>query len=154
MIDLLGRLISWDRWANLAVFGPLQVSGGEPVKALAAFQHVLETELLWLRWMDGDPAAWIEPWKPPTLDRCRDFLNEVDGRIARLADALESRLDETFEFETSWAGRQRAEVRDALPHVLMHSSQYRGEAAGFLNAAGLTVPDIDYMRWLTAAPER
>lgn len=153
MIDLLERLIAWDRWANLAVFGPLQASGGEPPKALAAFQHVLETDLVWLRWMDGDPDAWFDPWQTPSLDRCREWLNEADGRLARLSDELDSRIDASFDYRTPWAGRQSAGIRDALTHLLMHSSQYRGEAAGFLNAAGNTVPDIDFMRWLTA-PDR
>ena len=149
MLDVLDRLIAWNRWANLTVFGPLQACGGEPGKALAAFQHVLETELVWLRWMDGDPDAWFDPWQPASLDRCRDWLTETDERMGRLANTLEARFDATFEFVTPWAGRQTARVSDALPHVLMHSSQYRGEAAGSLNAAGHTIPDIDYMRWLT-----
>ena len=154
MIDLIERLISWDRWANLAVFAPLQSSGGKPDKALAAFQHVLETELLWLRWIDGNPDAWVERWQTPNLDQCRAWISETDGMLAAIADDLDRRLDQTFEYVTPWGGRQTAGVIDALPHLLMHSSQYRGEAAGFLNAAGFTVPDIDYMRWLTAAPER
>ncbi len=153
MIDRFERLISWDRWANFAVLGPLQVSGGEPTKALAAFQHVLETELVWLRWMDGDPDAWCDPWQAPSLERCREWINETDDRLARLGDSLESRIEASFGYRTPWAGLQTAEVGDALLHVLMHSSQYRGEAAGFLNASGNTVPDIDFMRWLTA-PDR
>ena len=35
-------------------------------------------------------------------------------------------------------------------HMLMHSSQYRGEAAGVLNAAGRRVPDLDFAFWLRA----
>jgi uncharacterized damage-inducible protein DinB len=151
MTLLTGRLISWNRWANLQVLAPLQVSDGQPTNALAAFQHVLETELAWLRWIDGEPDAWIEPWQPPTLDRCRDFLNESDGRMGALLDQLDTRLESTFTFSTPWTGEQTARVDEALLHLLMHSSQYRGEASGFLNAAGHTVPDIDFMRWLLEA---
>ena len=38
-------------------------------------------------------------------------------------------------------------IGDVLVHMLMHSSQYRGEAAGFLNAAGHRVPDLDLIYW-------
>jgi hypothetical protein len=95
-----------DRWANLAVLGPLQAAGGSR-KALAAFQHVLETELVWLRWMDGDPDAWFDPWQAPSMDRCREWLTEADGRLAALADTLDARIDETFEFQTRGPGARR-----------------------------------------------
>ncbi len=153
MNDRIERLISWNRWANLTVLGPLQVSCGEPAKDLSAFQHVLETELVWLRWMDGDRDAWFDPWQEPSLNSCREWISETDDRLARLGDGLDSRTETIFEYQTPWAGLQTAAVGDALLHLLMHSSQYRGEAAGFLNAAGTTVSDIDFMRWLTA-PDR
>jgi hypothetical protein len=54
------RLARWDRWANHLVFEALRASSGEPEKALAAFQHVLETEVNWLRRIE----AAVEP-NPP-----------------------------------------------------------------------------------------
>jgi hypothetical protein len=109
---------------------------------------------MWLRWMSGDAEAWVEPWQPATLDRCRDYINQTDALMATLGETLEVKFDATFEYLTPWAGRQHARMSEAVLHVLMHSSQYRGEASGFLNAEGHTVPDIDFMRYLTVPQDQ
>ncbi len=39
-------------------------------------------------------------------------------------------------------------MEEVLEHMLIHSAQYRGEAAGLSNAAGTRMPDLDYIIWL------
>jgi uncharacterized damage-inducible protein DinB len=142
------RLARWDQWANRLVFEVLRASDGEPANALAAFQHVLETEVNWLRRLEGvadaNPPLWIEP----SLAQCEAYAAEVDERLDRVAADLDStRLESAFSYANSHHHEFTNTIADALLHMFMHSMQYRGEAAAFLNAAGHRVPDFDLIFW-------
>lgn len=142
------RLARWDRWANRLVFEVLRASEGQPENALAAFQHALETEVNWLRRIEGpgepNPPLWVEP----ALEQCEAYISEAEERLARVAVAFDpARLERTFSYTRSQGDAFTDTVADALMHMFMHSMQYRGEAAAFLNAAGHSVPDFDLIFW-------
>lgn len=59
-------------------------------------------------------------------------------------------FERTFTYRNS-TGREFVDtVGQVLEHMLVHSAQYRGEAAGLSNAAGNQMPDMDYIIWLRA----
>ncbi len=142
------RLARWDRWANRLVFAVLRSSGGEPANALAAFQHVLETEVNWLRRIeaaeDPNPPLWAEP----SLAQCEAYATEAEARLVRVAGGLNAaRLGSHISYANSRGEQFSDTTADALLHMFMHSMQYRGEAAAFLSAAGHRVPDFDLIFW-------
>lgn len=141
------ELRRWNRWANSTVFATLEKSNGEPGPALAAFQHVLETEVTWLRRIAGHPTPNVRQWDSPSMDLCRLYLAE-STELAAAVDELQ--LVEMFSYQNSRGVGFTDRAGDALTHMLLHSSQYRGEASGFLNAAGHTVPDLDLVFWRRA----
>ena len=153
MSEEIGRLSRWNTWANRQVLEVLRESNGQPVEALAAIQHVFATEITWLRRMDGAADPWGEPWGEPSVARCDEWAAEVRERLARLAARSDEELAATFSYANS-RGELFTDVlqRSAL-HLLMHSSQYRGEAAGFVNHSGGRVRDLDYMGWLRRGEE-
>lgn len=137
----------WNGWANSTVFATLETSDGQPEKALAAFQHVLETEVTWLRRIAGHPAPNVRQWDNPSMDLCRVYLAETTELAAAIDEAS---LDAEFSYQNSRGDTFTDRAGEALTHMLLHSSQYRGEAAGFLNAAGHRVPDLDLVFWRRA----
>lgn len=142
------RLARWDRWANRLVLDVLRTSAGEPSDALAAMQHTLETEVTWLRRIEaaGDPNPPL--WTEPSLAQCEAYAREAEERLARVAADLDTaRLGGTLSYANSRGDEFTNVVADALLHMFMHSMQYRGEAAAFLNAAGRRVPDFDLIFW-------
>jgi uncharacterized damage-inducible protein DinB len=142
----LGR---WNRWADRLVFAGLRTSGGEPLQALAAFQHTLETEVNWLRRIEAAPEPDLPYWTAATLDQCDAYATEAETRFVRVAGSLDSaRLASTFSYANSQGATFTGLIADALLHMFMHSMQYRGEAAAFLNAAGHRLPDMDFMVWM------
>ena len=143
------RLCKWDAWANRQVLETLRACGGEPRNALAAFQHVLATELTWLDRMDGDATAFLPQWAEPSLERCQEWFGRSSARLQALATKLADGYGESaFPYKNSTGTPFVGQVDEILTHVFMHSSQYRGEAAGFLNAAAHRVPDLDLVFWM------
>lgn len=148
MAHPLERVCRWNRWANRQVWETLQSSGGEPPKALAAYQHVLETELVWLRRFNDDPRPMVPLWGDVSLAQVEEWTAEAAALIA----VREAKLDHgggarEFRYRNSKGLEFVDRIEDTLMHMLLHSSQYRGEAAGFLNAAGYRVPDLDLAFW-------
>jgi uncharacterized damage-inducible protein DinB len=142
------RLARWNRWANRRVFDVLRSSAGEPVKALAAFQHALVTEANWLRRIEAAPDPNPPLWSEPSLRTCEAYAGEVEERLLRVTAHLsDARLESNFSYTNSRGSAFTDTVADALLHMFMHSMQYRGEAAGFLNTAGHHVPDFDLIFW-------
>ena len=148
MAHPLERICRWNRWANRQVWETLRGSGGEPAKALAAYQHVLETELVWLRRFNDDQRPMVPLWGDVSLGQVEEWTAETAALIAERATKLSGRESEQeFRYRNSKGLEFVDRIDDSLMHMLLHSSQYRGEAAGLLNAAGHRVPDLDLMFW-------
>lgn len=145
----LQEMLRWNRWANRELAAVLVGAGGEPAHAVAAFQHIFETEVTWLRRIDGDDRPMMQLWGMASLDTVQALMTEAAERTGTLITALDN-LAEPDRVITYLNSRQmefRDPVGDTLFHMLVHSSQYRGETAGLLNASGYKVPDIDLIFW-------
>lgn len=148
---LFGRLARWNTWANSTVFEVLRAANGEPAKALAAFQHVLEGEMTWLGRIVDAPNPNVPLWGEAALAQVESWLPIVDSRSAIVAAEVEENgTDRAVEYTNSRGDAFTSSVEEMLTHMFLHSTQYRGEAAAFLNAAGHQVVDLDYIFWLRA----
>jgi len=148
MQDQYRRLARWNQWANRLVFTVLTEAEGEPPEALAAFQHVLDTEITWLRRIEAIPSLDVSHWGEASLAQCESWSAEAEEWLLRLASGLDdTRLADTFSYRNSRGDEFTDTVADALLHMFLHSMQYRGEAAGFLNHTGHRIPDMDFMFW-------
>jgi uncharacterized damage-inducible protein DinB len=150
------RLVRWNSWANRQVLDVLRTSGGEPAPALAAFQHVFEAEVTWLRRFEGSPLPMVKLWGDTSLATSEALFAEAQERWGRLSEPLAGpqALERVFSYRNSAGTEFTDRLEEPLVHTLLHSSQYRGESSGFLNAAGHRVPDLDLIFWSRiGAPE-
>lgn len=146
--ELVRRLARWNVWANGLVGGALEGSGGLPEPALAAYQHIFETELTWLRRIEGHASPNVALWGPPDFAQTREWSVEARALMTRVATTADDAfLARTFSYANSRGQQFTDGVEVPLFQVFMHSQQYRGEAAGMLNAAGQRVPDFDLIFW-------
>ncbi len=148
MREFLRRSFQYNAWANATLLAALEAGRDVPVKAIAAYQHILETEQTWFARMMGEASPNVPLWDGPDLARCRewtaDLIARVDYFFAHLDDAG---LVHTFTYQNSKGTQFSDRVDLVLNHVLVHSAQYRGEAAGFAIAGGVAVPDLDLIFW-------
>lgn len=149
MLDALLHAFRHDTWANRAVLNALSGAKDPPTPAVAAFQHILETEHVWFGRLLQDGAPMIQLWDTPSLTRCITWAVEVEQKKhLYLAHLTEEALAEPFSYRNSAGQEFTGMPADILLHTLLHSSQYRGEATGFAVAAGISVPDVDFIYWM------
>jgi hypothetical protein len=67
------------------------------------------------------------------------------GRVA--ANEFANEFGRSFQYRNYSGQPFEDAVSEVLEHTLLHSAQYRGEAAGLSNAAGIQMPDLDYIFW-------
>ncbi|MCZ2110709.1 MAG: hypothetical protein LC118_14275 [Dehalococcoidia bacterium] len=149
LADEMQRLARWNGWANRVVGDVLAGTRGQPETALKAFQHVLEAEVTWLRRFEGIGKPGIPLWGPASLETVGALGEEATSLLSSLSASLDDgRLQGTFTYANS-AGKQFTDrLQEPLLHMFLHSQQYRGEAAAFLNATENRVPDFDFIFWL------
>lgn len=148
MSESLGRRYRYNAWANETLAGAL-AHGEPPEKAVHAYGHVQEAEIIWTRRILGREGANVPLWGKPSLEQAAVWHVEASRAFALiLAGILEESLPTTFSYSNSRGTYFTNNVEEILEHVLLHSAQYRGESAGFAVAGGLEVPDLDFIAWL------
>ena len=105
LADEVRRLARWDVWANSVVGGVLEAAGGEPAPALAAYQHIYETEITWLRRIAGHPSPNVPLWGPVDFAQTRAWRDEAVERMSAVAaTADDASLSQTFSYTNSSGG--------------------------------------------------
>jgi uncharacterized damage-inducible protein DinB len=149
LVDQVQRMARWNAWANRLIGDALRGADGEPPAALAAYQHIFEAELTWLRRIAREPHPNVALWGPATLEQAESWRGEATARMVALSGLLADQfLESTFEYANSTDRVFKDRIEDVLLHLFLHSQQYRGEAAAFLNAAGHRVADFDLIFWM------
>ena len=144
--DLNDRL-RYNDWANATLYGALKKQTA-PESALRAFQHLLETELTWSCRILGMDNPDLKLWATvPAETREAWFVTARDQMRRVAANEYASEFGRSFQYRNYSGQPFEDAVEEVLEHTLIHSAQYRGEAAGLSNAAGVQMPDLDYIFW-------
>lgn len=147
--NLTDRL-SYNNWANALLFRELSAKNA-PEAAKRAMQHVLEAELTWSSRILGLGNPALKLWAPVGDEQREAWLLTARRQLEEVS-AAESphNFERTFRYQTYSGEEHEDSVAEVLEHTLIHSAQYRGEAAGLSNAAGVQAPDLDYIFWRRA----
>jgi uncharacterized damage-inducible protein DinB len=150
MSESLQRRYRYNAWANETLAGAL-AHGEPPEKAVHAYGHVQEAEITWARRILGRENPNVPLWGNPSLEQAAEWHVEASQAFAMiLAGIADESIGTTFSYSNSKGTFFTNNVEEVLEHVLLHSAQYRGESAAFAIAAGLEVPDLDFIAWLRA----
>ena len=141
------KRIAYNAWANAILYRDLKAQGS-PESALRAFQHVLETELIWSSRILGMGNPSIKLWEPVPPAMRDEWVVTARRQLDRIAQAeAGASFSRSYAYENLSGQPFEGSVADTLEQALTHSAQYRGESAGLSNAAGIQMPDLDYIFW-------
>lgn len=148
MSQSLARRLRYNAWANSTLYSELKAKDA-PAASFRAFQHILEAELTWSNRILGLDRPNVPLWGPFSRAQCDEWLLTVRRQLEQVAASeAASGFGRIFAYRNSSGREFEDSVEEVLEHMLIHSAQYRGEAAGLSNAAGIQMPDLDYIIWL------
>jgi hypothetical protein len=125
LVPRLERMCCWNICANGLVFTALRTNAGKPTPALGAFQHVLETELTWLRRIQADGDAG-PLWGEASLELCEAWSTEENRPLRMFCEHVDAAyLQSTFSYRNSRGESFSDRLEEPLIHCLLHSQQHR-----------------------------
>jgi uncharacterized damage-inducible protein DinB len=148
--DGLRRLARYDAWANRLLADALRDEHERPLRLLA---HAAESELVWLRRVEGTQleSRTADFWPAVDAAGCRALVEEAAGALgAFVADLTEDGLRAEAAYRNSKSVEYRTPVHDVLTHVFLHSHYHRGQAAAALRALGVDPPWTDFIAFARA----
>ncbi len=148
MLHDLPRFFAHNHWANRTLLHALHEFDDPEPRAIASLTHVFQGEHVWLMRIGHIPMQPFQTWTNPSLDLCDTLAPLVEQHWADvLATLTPARLAESITWSPPQGTDRTDTLADAIPHMLLHSARYRGEVTGVCNAAGLHIPDVDFMHW-------
>ena len=143
----LENRLRYNNWANALLYRELTAKHA-PEGARRAMQHVFETELTWSGRILGLGNPKLELWARVSEQLRSEWLRTARRQMEQVSFAESpGRFERLFRYQTYSGEEHEDSVGEVLEHTLIHSAQYRGEAAGLSNAAGIQMPDLDYIFW-------
>ena len=143
--DGFRRLARYDAWANRSLAAVLRDEHERPLQLLA---HAAESELVWLRRIEGvqPTSRTVDFW--PTVDatECYALVDAAAEALgAFVAKLTESGLRTETTYRNSKGVEYRTPVHDVLTHLLFHSHYHRGQTAAALRDLGVDPPWTDFI---------
>lgn len=143
--DGLRRLARYDAWANRLLAAALRDAHERPLRLLA---HTAESELVWLRRIEGTRSVsrTAELWPAVDAAGCRALVERAaDALGAFVTDLTEDGLQAEAVYRNSKGVEYRTPVHDVLTHLFLHSHYHRGQAAAALRALDAEPPWTDFI---------
>lgn len=141
MIELLQRMLRYDRWANREALRSLR-QGTPPARSLRWLGHIIGAELLWLSRMDGKQSP-LPVWPELSLEQCDNLLQDLGRRLP--GDLTEDSPARQVRYTNSKGEPWTSTVEEILTHIVIHSAYHRGQIASDLRASGQEPAYTDYI---------
>ncbi|HKV50727.1 MAG TPA: DinB family protein [Gemmatimonadaceae bacterium] len=139
-------------WADERALLALEASQGQPVRALALFNHVLGAEAEWLARLEQRPCD-VAIWPSFDLAQCRVIAaRNREQYAAYLSHLSPTDLDRHIRYRNSRGAEFESRIEDILIHVALHGAYHRGQVALLVRDAGEEPNATDYVAFVRGAP--
>ncbi|MEE8337272.1 MAG: DinB family protein [Dehalococcoidia bacterium] len=142
------RLFEFERWANGRQLESLETTSEVSGHALRVLGHIYASTDFWVARL-SEESSTLTGWEVRPLADLRLLAAQVDRRLR----ALLSRLDDAA-LGADVRGRSSADegprpvtAGDVLLHILLHSSQHRGQLTDEIGRIGGKPAVTDYDDW-------
>ncbi|MBZ5705903.1 MAG: DinB family protein [Acidobacteriia bacterium] len=143
MKEHLGRLLSYDDWANREVLATLDKTGGQPLRSVSLMAHIFSAQRLWLERLQSKKQT-LPVWPDFSLSQCEAQAADLP-RLWKNYLAQDADLARTVVYKNSKGESWTSRPEDVLLHVVMHSAYHRGQIATDVRAAGFPPAYTDFI---------
>lgn len=145
-------LVAYNAWANHRVLeqaltlddAALQPDGGASKGSiLGNLQHILTSEIVWLRRWRGEPTSGLQT--PPRTE-IRSSFEAADGALQAFAATLDDAdWNGVIDYNDTSRVPHRVPLGVLITHVINHGTLHRGEAGMLLAAHDRSPGDLDFV---------
>ena len=137
-------------WADQRLLGALEAAGQPPAAAIRLYDHILNSERIWLTRLEGLVSSHLSPWSDPDgLDGFRERVEALHADYDRFLSGLDdAALDAELDYRNQSGVPFCNTVRDILLHVALHGQYHRGQINQLLRGAGLEPINVDYITFV------
>ena len=145
MIAHIGRLFSYDDWANREVLTSLEALDAPPERSLKLLGHIVSAERLWLQRLLAQGQS-LPVWPFFTVEQCKLQVDELSGLWKSYLTSLgEAGLSHSLTYKNTKGESFTSQKQDILLHVITHSAYHRGQIAADMRAAGFNPAYTDFI---------
>jgi uncharacterized damage-inducible protein DinB len=146
MKEILIKQIEFENWANTKLLASMRQAKPLDDRALLLFSHIQSASSMWLNRVKGE-ALGTTLFQERTLQECEALMKENTRLwLAYLQAASNDELNRVVEFIFPIDGSKRKmAVKDAIFHVVHHSSYHRGQIVTKLKGSVEPLPLVTYI---------
>lgn len=149
MRDYFQLLFAHDHWANGELFTALSRAADAPPQALRLCSHLMATHRFWELRLAGESVEGHSFWPELSLTDSAARNDEYARMWPRYLAGLPEPFDKQRVTYRGLDGKKSYTflVSDVLTQIHTHGAHHRAQALALLRAAGLTPPNVDYIRF-------
>ena len=146
MINIVKRLLKYDRWATAGALDSLTIAAGRNRKAKRLLAHFLVGEKVWYMRLNGQETSEMDLAPELTLEECETLARENQKAYTTFLSGLSpEKLDSVVTYRNSKGIEFQTSVQDILLHALLHGAYHRGQIAAAVRADGDEPANTDYI---------
>lgn len=142
------RMYDYVCWANDYLLDTIHQSEDNP-ELLRLFSHILFSERVWIKRMNGEDTSGLEIWANVDYDRCKELVAEnkelVDSFISQLT---EEKLVEPVDYTTRAGQNFTNTVEEIVNHVALHGQYHRGQINLKIRELGYEPVNVDFITFI------
>jgi uncharacterized damage-inducible protein DinB len=144
MLDLIRKLITYDKWAIDRSLG--SIDGASESKAKLLLSHILLAEKIWLTRLLGNDSSGIPTFEEFPIDECEKMAAELHQGYEKFINSLsEADLNRSITYKNTKGDEFSTPIREILMHVGLHGAYHRGQIALLVREGGETAVNTDFI---------
>lgn len=143
---MIRKHFEYNAWAMSRIIASIEPLSVENRDALRPLSHLLVSENVWLKRLNGKDTQAINLAPEFSLGECIAIAEENSSGYAQyLAAVSEEGLNSILTYKNSKGIEFQTPVIDVLTHVAFHGAYHRGQAAAAIRRSGGAPQGTDYI---------
>lgn len=142
------RMYDYVCWANDYLLDIIHQSEDNP-ELLRLFSHILFSERVWLRRMNGEDTSNLEIWANVNYEQCKELVVENKELVETfIGELTEEKLMQSTTYTTN-AGQQFTNtIEEILNHIALHGQYHRGQINFKIRELGYEPVNVDFLTFI------
>lgn len=135
-------------WANDYLLDTIHQSDDHP-ELLRLLSHILFSERVWIKRMNGENTADLEIWAAVDYESCKELVAENKQLVEQFMNELtEDKLLQPVSYTTNAGQDFTNTVEEILMHMALHGQYHRGQINMRIREFGFEPVNVDFITFI------